>query len=372
MNTFRDFFRLILLFTFFSSSIIHADESTLRLFVWDGYKPEKYVKEFEKEIEKKYGRKVIMEFTLTNGPEDFFDMIRSKKCDVATITHHMIKDERFSYISKKLIIPPDLKNIPNYKNLLPDFKKSPFFRDGDKVYAIPLTSGAYGLAYNTKYFTEAPKSWNLLWDSKVINNYTLAANEYLYNVGTTALAMGYPKDSITDYDKLNNDTFKKRLRALAINAKDYWIGVDTPEDLDGLHCAMSWGDSLPALRSQGKNWQMANPKEGILWWIDAHVLTWTLKDKPFLKKVAEEWINKTLSVSFQVDHLIHDLCSYPVINNISKFLTDEERERVLPDDTGAFMQKRILLSTLSERDRNGLKLLWDEAMKSVKVKKGNK
>ena len=111
---------------------------------------------------------------------------------------------------------------------------------------------------------------------------------------------------------------------------------------------------------------MAGPKEGTLWWIDDYAFTWALAKKPFLKRVAEEWINEVLSREFQVNHLVREVGIYPVTTNITDLLTSEEQKRIqVSAMPGAFMKKRILQQTHSRRDRNGLRLLWKEAMKGM-------
>ena len=72
---------------------------------------------------------------------------------------------------------------------------------------------------------------------------------------------------------------------------------------------------------------MADPVEGTLWWIDDYVITWALADKPFLKKVAEEWLNKMLSPEFQRLNLVEASGQYPVITNFTDKLEEEERIR---------------------------------------------
>jgi hypothetical protein len=48
-------------------------------------------------------------------------------------------------------------------------------------------------------------------------------------------------------------------------------------------------------------------------------------------------------------------------------LTSEEKERLHVGTPNFFSENRILQHTYSERDRNGLKSLWDEAMKGITV-----
>ncbi len=346
-----------------------GEENVLRLLIWEGYGPKIYVNEFEKEIEAKYGRKVKMEISLVESPDDFFNSVREKSADVVTISHHTIKDLRFNYIAKKLILPFDLKNIPNHANMIPDLKKADFHVSDGKIYGVPIANGPYGLAYNTKVFKQPPQSWKIFWNPAFNKKYAIGAHEYLYNVNITALVLGYPRESINSYDALNNRRFREKLRQLAVNAHTFWIGVDKPDDLLGLSLATSWGDSLSSLKRKGEIWKMANPIEGTMWWIDEYAITWALADKPFLKKVAEEWINKSLLPGFQVDHLIREVGIYSVITNIADKLTSVERKRIQTGTSGDFTDKRILQQPYSQRDRNGLKLLWDEAMEGLSIKR---
>jgi len=56
-----------------------GEEVVLRLMVWEGYTPEEYVKEFEKEIEAKYGIKLKMETNYASGSDDFYNPVRDRK-----------------------------------------------------------------------------------------------------------------------------------------------------------------------------------------------------------------------------------------------------------------------------------------------------
>ncbi|MCP3873013.1 MAG: extracellular solute-binding protein [Desulfobacteraceae bacterium] len=347
-------------------------EDNLKLLVWEGYTPKKHVEQFENEMEIKYGRRVKLYITYAGSVDDFYDAIREKSFDLVTISHHTIKDDRFDYIKKKLIISFDLKNIKNHVNVIPLLKMASYHSHKGEVYGIPVANGPYGLAYNTSVFKQAPKSWKIFWDPAYKNKYVIGAHEYLYNINITALAMGYPRNDINNFDTLNNKKFRTKLRQLTLNSHSLWTGVDKPEDLLGMSFATSWGDSLSSLKRKGEIWKMADPVEGTMWWIDEYALTQALVEKPFIKKIAEEWINKSLSPAFQVDHLIREVGIYPVVTNIVDKLTDDEKNRVqISSLPGDFTDKRILQNTYSQRDRNGLKLLWDEAMKGITLKGKN-
>lgn len=350
----------------FSSSVF-GNELILRLLIWEGHAPKQHIEMFEKQMAAKYGKKVTLKIDYVVGSDDFFDAIRSKRVDMVMMSHHHFKDERFNYIQKQLLLSLDLKNIPNFKYLIPALQKAKHLYSNGEVFAAPVSQGPYGLAYNTSLLKEKPQSWNILWDPRFKGKYVIGANEYIYNANITALALGYSKEAVSNYTVLNNRVFRDKLRQLAVNAHSFWIGVDNPDALMGMTLATSWGDSLIPLKKRGKLWKMAEPAEGTPAWIDNYAITWALSDKPFLKKVAEEYINGLLSTDYQVKHIMRTLSLTPITTNIADLLTAEERKRFHIGVPNFFDQNRILQHTYSRRDRNGLKLLWEEAMKGIAV-----
>jgi len=342
-------------------------EEILRLLIWEGHAPKHHVEKFEKQIKAKYGRTVKLKIEYVAGPDDFFAAVRGKKVDIVMMTHHHYKDERFNYIQNKLLLPLDLHNIPNFKHVIPALQKATHLYSHGNVYAVPVSQGPYGLAYNTTLIDEEPKSWQILWDPRFKKKYVIGANEYIYNSNITALALGYPRESISNFNALNNTEFREKLRQLALNAHSFWIGVDKPDELAGKMLATSWGDSLGPLKKKGEPWEMAKPAEGVPCWIDNYSITWALADKPFLKKVAEEYINGIISMDYQTEHIMRHMSLTPIITNIKGLVTAEEKEHIHIGTPDFFSENLILQPTYSLRDRNGLKLLWEEAMQGIPV-----
>ena len=347
-----------------------AGDNVLRLLIWEGHAPKHHIEKFEKEIQKKYGRKVELEISYVVGSDDFYNSVRRGSVDMVMMTHHHFNDKRYNYISKNLLLPLDLNNIPNFTHVIPDLQKAEHLYSDGKVYASPVSQGPYGLAYNTALLKDNPQSWNILWDPRFKGKYVIGANEYIYNSNITALALRYPRESISDYNALNNREFKDKLRQLAVNAHSFWVGVDKPDDLAGMILATSWGDSLGPLKKRGEPWKMAEPTEGMPCWIDNYAITWTLADKPFLKKVAEEYINTLLSTDYQIEHIMRFMSLTPIITNIGSLLNAAEKERIQIGTPNFFIKNRILQPTYSKRDRNGLKILWKEAIEGVDIEKG--
>jgi len=350
----------------------YADENTLRLLVWEGYAPEKYRIVFEDMILKKYGRKVTLDVTYVEASEEYYPPIRKKHVDLVTLTHHHFKDDRFNYISNGLLLPLDIKNIPRFQEVISSLRDASYLRSNKNVFGVPICQGLYALVYNLDKVKTVPTSWNVLWANKYKGKYVLGAKEYLYNVCTTGLAMELPVEFLSSFDKLNNETFKKKLRLLAMNAGGFWIGQDKALYLSGKSLSAGWGDGLSVLRSRDEKWQFAEPKEGSMCWVDSYAITWALANKPFLKKVAEEWINFLLTPEFQVDNIVREISQRPTITTNMPMLSEAEKHKLHIDDPDYFSKNCIMLPTYTQRDRNGLELLWEEAMKGIIVETGRK
>ncbi len=268
-------------------------------------------------------------------------------------------------------MPVDLQNIPNYKNILPTLQKAEYITDDQgKVYGVPMAHGPYGLAYNTKYFKSPPTSWNVFWDPEFKNKYAISSDYYETNVYVVALSEGLRGDDLYNFEKLKQKNIKSKLRILAQNANSFWKGVDTANDLQGLALATTWGFAFDDLEKRGEIWKMADPVEGTTGWVDNFIMSSELKKRPFLKKVAEEWMNYILGPDFQVEVVVRQLMSDPVNVTIKDRLTDEEVEQHHFDDPNYFREKRWLWPIFeSKRARNALEYLWNVAIKDIKEEK---
>ena len=214
----------------------------LRVLIWEGHAPKNWKENLEKKISKKYNINFsVEEVYATADPRDWFDHIRSHSVDIVMMTHNFYKDQRYDFIRKKVIIPIDTSLIPNSKFLIPSLKSPSYLLDENKnLYGIPVSRGPYGLAYDSSKFKKEPESWNELWKKKHIGKYAIGENQIIYNALITGLAIGYKKEDLVDYDKINNDEFKKKLSELVGNLGSYWTGVDKAEDLLGKNLATSW------------------------------------------------------------------------------------------------------------------------------------
>ncbi len=282
---------------------------------------------------------------------------------IVSPAHNIIKDERFNYIRKKLALALRMDNIPNYRDILEPLQNAEYISVDDRVYGVPLAHGPYGLAYNTKYFKTPPESWNILWDKKYIGKYTISKDYYEVNCYITAMKLGYSANQYYSFDFLkSSDIFRRRLKQLAKNSHSFWTGVDSANDLRGMALATTWGFSLSALAKEGEVWKIASPREGTTGWVDNFIVNNQLKNDPFLRRVAEEWMNYILSPEFQAEVVVRQLGCDPVNIKTRQLLTPQEIKKHHLDEADYFIKHRILWPTLSQRHRNGMSLLWKQAM----------
>lgn len=339
-----------------------AADQVLRLMVWEGYAPEAQLDEFKTYIKDKYDLDLALEVAYVSDPNEFFNALRGKTADIIAPTHNLIKDRRFDYIDKGLILPVNLDNIPNYRHIVPSLQKADYITEGGQVYGVPFTAGSYGLAYNSQHL-DTPATWNIFWDPSLAGKYSISADFYEVNIYITALSLGYRGAQVHTYEVINNPIFKAKLKALASNAGTMWRGVDKPSDLKGLSLAAVWGFSILELNKRGERWKVAEPREGSMMWVDNFVLGYSLQDKPLLKKIAEEWLNFTISPSYQLEVALRTLGSEPVNATTTTLMTPDEIKRYQMDDPYFFQKKGMLWPTILRiRDRNGMKRLWDEAV----------
>ncbi|MBE0585026.1 MAG: extracellular solute-binding protein, partial [Desulfofustis sp.] len=152
---------------------VNAEPEVLRLLIWEGHAPDDWIERFEKQVESHHGRSVKLKITYVKGGEEFYDAIRDRAVDVVMMTHHAYKDERFKYIQNRLLLPINLANIPNFKHVIPEIRMAEYLSSERQIYAVPVSQGPYGLAYNTALLESEPQSWNIFWDPQFKRQYVL-------------------------------------------------------------------------------------------------------------------------------------------------------------------------------------------------------
>ncbi|MCP4345324.1 MAG: extracellular solute-binding protein [Desulfobacterales bacterium] len=336
---------------------------TLRILTWEGYEYKDYHQSFIELVKKKYDVSLKLDISYVMTDDDFFPALRDGKTDVITPSHHIAKDKRFRLIDHKLVLPINTDNIPNFRHIIPALQKPEFYTKNNVLYGVSFQRGAsLALAYNADIVSKAPTTWNVLWEPKYKDRYVTGKDTYEQNCYIAALAMGISRDKIGDYRTLNTPQFQKKLAQLAANAHSMWGSAETPKDLEGMSVAAIYGIALPELKKMGRNWKIATPLEGTTGYLNPFMIGDSLKDKPLLKQIAEEWINYVLTDELQV-YTARQLLLSPVTTTVAARLTPEEIVQHHLDNVKLFEKYNILFPRLGKLDRQGLKRLWEHALK---------
>ena len=361
MRVFRSFACscLVSLIALLLSATARAEE--LRILAYEGYVTQAMANEFTAAMEAK-GLDVTVKIDHISDPQEIFDALRYKSVDIVTPTHNVYKSEKWRLIANKLLLPIDVARLPNYRHLVPMMKQLEYLSEDDKTYGVPYTFGSYGLAYNAALLDKAPTSWNALFDPKFSGQYAVSSDYHEANIYVAALASGVPRDKIGNVEDLFAfPEVQAKLNYLATNAKVLWKGVDTAQDLKGLTMAASWGFALPALNRQGESWKMAKPREGVTGWIDSFSIAAEVAKTPQRQVLAEEVLNYVISQKVQVNNVVRGLGSFPVSGDVRALLSKREIKDFRIDEPEFFVKEFILWKTLSLRNQNGLKLMWERA-----------
>ncbi|MCP4355604.1 MAG: extracellular solute-binding protein, partial [Proteobacteria bacterium] len=308
----------------FSSQISYTKPTVIRIHCWKDYsKP--YLDSFQKLIKRKYKKDIKVVITITSNPVEFWDVSRGETADLITPAHNLLKSKNSIFITKKIVLPVNLNNIPNYKFIMPNLQRDRFVTYDNKVYAVPYTMGSYGLAYNSKKVKE-PLSWNVLWDDKNKNKYTISKDYPDCNIYITALSFGVDYKSIYSFNKILKKTtlfkFQEKLNKLSRNSFSKWTGTADYKQFPVLSYATTWGYAVAKANKNGGKWKMATPREGTTMWVDHWSITQAVKGNKFKKRLCEEWINYCLSPEPQIG-AIRNWGVSPVVSNINRLLTKD-------------------------------------------------
>jgi len=341
----------LLLLTLFLNRDINA--MNLNILCWNGYAQDAHVDEFKVLIKNKYKIELHVKVTNASNPADFFEMIKEKKVDLISPAHNIAKSKQWPLIVEKLVLPINIGNIPNYSDLIAPLQKPHYISVFDDIYGVPIVYGVYGLYYNADIVIEAPTSWNVFWDKKYKDKYSISADYAEANAYITSLALNSSAENINHFDVAQFVQIREKYIDLVENANNYWQGVDEVHNLKGMAIATGWGFSIQALRSMGENWKLASPKEGTTGWIDNWMIGYSLANKPLKKRIAEEWINFSISPKIQA-HYVTSIGQSPVNHKAATYLSKKQIKEYRLDNPNFIKTDIILWPTLVEKDQKAI------------------
>lgn len=251
-----------------------GDTQVLNLYSWaDNFSPDVL-----SDFEKKYNCKINYDVFANN--EELLAKIQAggSEYDVIQPSDYMVA----TMIKLDLLEKLDKSKIKNTENMLPALQNPPYDTSGD--YSVVYTWGVTGIAYNTKYIKDTPRSWNDLWkdeykgrvillnDNREVIGMGLKKDGHSVNSKDPAevtQAVGHLHKLIPNLLAFDTDTIKQKFIA-----EEAWIGT-------------MWSGDASFTHKDNPDIAFIIPKEGAIIWADTFAIPKGAKHK----ELAEAFIN---------------------------------------------------------------------------------
>ena len=203
-------------------------------------------------------------------------------------------DATLRMIAAGTVAPVNLDLIPNYAGVFEGLKNQPHNTVDGVAYGVPHGRGANVLLYNTDVFSEAPTSWDVVWEDAAAHSGEISIWAYQNYIADAALHL-MTKNSdlgITDPYQLNDEQFAAAIALLEAqndHVGQYWGGAQDQID------AFASGDMVV-----GTSWQyqynvlsadtpvaVTLPDEGSTGWSD----TWMIASDAAHPGCMYRWMN---------------------------------------------------------------------------------
>lgn len=245
---------------------------------------------FEEWYYQTYGERVEVTYSTFSSNEDMYAKLSAGAVsyDVIVPSDYMI--ERL--IKEDMLAPLDYSNIPNIKNIVPEFygpdAEFDYYDEGN-VYSVPYFYGMIGIIYNTNMVDEADTgSWDLMWNEKYSGN-ILQFNNSRDAFGTAQYFLGL---DVNSSDEAEWRIALERLRDQKGILQGY-VMDEIFNKMQGNSAAISAyyaGDFL-TMYEENNALEFYYPREGTNLYVDAMCIPKTSQNK----LVAERYINFMLT-----------------------------------------------------------------------------
>lgn len=274
---------------------------------WGEYIDEEVITMFEE----KYDIKVHYDDFEEN--EDLYPIIENGSIlyDVVCPSDYMIS----KMIQKDMLAELNYDNIPNIKNIAPEYLKEAEGFDPGNKYAVPYCWGTVGILYNKTMVDEEITSWSAIFDEKYSGE-ILMMDSVRDALGIALTYLGYSVNS-TDEEEL--------LAAKELLKKQYpmvqaYVVDQVRDKMIGGEAALGVIYSGEAIYTQRENENLVYvvPKEGSNVWIDAWVVPKNAKNK----ENAEKWID--FMCEAQIALMNFEAITYSTPNIAARELIEDE------------------------------------------------
>ncbi len=250
------------------------DKQTLNIYTWADNFNEKVIRQFEEE----YDVKVNISVYASN--EAMYQKLKASEgqYDIIQPSDYMVE----TLIRQGMLEKLNKENISNLENVEMKITEHPY--DPDSEYTVLYAYGITGIAYNTKYVTETPTSWESLWNNDYAGRVALL-DDPREVIGMGLIKNGFSNNStnqneidtaVTDLQTLHSnviaydtDTIKQKFIT-----EDAWIGT-------------VWSGDAVFIQRDNSDVEFIVPEEGATIWADTTAIPAGAKNK----ELAEQFIN---------------------------------------------------------------------------------
>lgn len=261
----------------------------LNLFAWSEYIPAQVIEDFTKET----GIKVNYE-TFASCEEMLAKLLAGgTKYDIIQPADYVAE----ALVQNNLLVELDYAQLPNFKNILPEFTKMP--HDPGQKFTIPYMIGTVGIVVNTEKIKEPVTGYLDMFSDKykdrvvVIDDGRELIVAALYTLGK----------EINDISAANIDAAKPILQKWMKNIKVY--DSDSPKTalLNGdVDLGLVWSGEAAILWNENKKFQYVLPKEGAHYFIDILAIPTVSKNREnahkFINFILRPEVSKMISEEF--------------------------------------------------------------------------
>lgn len=252
---------LVLLFVALTTLTVFGKEK-LHIYSWSDYIPDNVIEQFEAEFD----CKVIYDTYDSN--ESMYAKLRAGAggYDIAFPSGDYVSIMIKEHMLEKI----EINNLENFKNLDPKILKKMAY-DPEHEYGIPYMMGSTGIAVNTKYLQNYPRSWKILNLPEIEDRVTLL-DDMREVFGAALKSLGYSintidikelieaKDLIMQWEK-KIAKFDNELFAKGIISGEFYVVHGYAENI-----------FLDANEQETKDIDFFIPEEGGTLWIDNMVI----------------------------------------------------------------------------------------------------
>ncbi len=233
-----------------------GEPKELNLFCWSEYVPQSVIDRFTKAT----GIKVNVENYASNEEMKTKLLAGGGQYDLIQPSEYMIQ----AFIKEDLLMPLDQADVPNLKNIAPEFRDMPF--DPGNKYSVPWMAGTVGIVVNTELVPDAITSYADVFQDKYKGKIVvLDDSREIVSWGLDTL--GIPVNEVSDE---NLEKVKPIVAKWLPLVKVY--DSDSPKTalLNGdVALGVVWSGEGALLLNADKKFKWVLPKEGVHLFVDS-------------------------------------------------------------------------------------------------------